>query len=114
MKICKKAAREMLAKRNPCREKKKKKYIPLQYRDVILLFKYIRSSSSSCNVIISRLSVYFQRGIFFPTNFYNGNSFKLTFVSLWNGIKWGAFYLFIAKFFATQIIGGAMELVVLL
>ena len=35
-------------------KKKKKKYIPLQYRDVILLFKYVRSSSS-CNVIISRL-----------------------------------------------------------
>jgi hypothetical protein len=28
--------------------------------------------------------------------------------------KWGAFYLFIADFFATQIIGGAKELVVLL
>jgi len=28
--------------------------------------------------------------------------------------EWGAFYLFIADFFATQIIGGAKELVVLL
>jgi hypothetical protein len=28
--------------------------------------------------------------------------------------QWGAFYLFIADFFATQIIGGAKELVVLL
>jgi len=28
--------------------------------------------------------------------------------------QWGAFYLFIADFFATQIIGGAQELVVLL
>jgi hypothetical protein len=28
--------------------------------------------------------------------------------------QWGAFYLFIANFFATQIIGGAKELVVLL
>jgi len=28
--------------------------------------------------------------------------------------KWGAFYLFIADFFATQIIGGDKELVVLL
>jgi len=28
--------------------------------------------------------------------------------------KWGAFYLFIEEFFATQIIGGAKELVVLL
>jgi len=28
--------------------------------------------------------------------------------------KWGAFYLFIANCFATQIIGGAKELVVLL
>jgi len=27
--------------------------------------------------------------------------------------QWGAFYLFIADFFATQIIGGAKELVVL-
>jgi hypothetical protein len=29
-------------------------------------------------------------------------------------MKWGAFYLFIANFFATQIIGGAKELLVLL
>jgi len=29
-------------------------------------------------------------------------------------LKWGAFYLFIADFFATQIISGAKELVVLL
>jgi hypothetical protein len=29
-------------------------------------------------------------------------------------MKWGAFYLFNADFFATQIIGGAKELVVLL
>jgi len=29
-------------------------------------------------------------------------------------LKWGAFYLFIADFLATQIIGGAKELVVLL
>jgi len=29
-------------------------------------------------------------------------------------LKWGAFYLFIADFFATQNIGGAKELVVLL
>jgi len=29
-------------------------------------------------------------------------------------IKWGPFYLFIANFFATQIKGGAKELVVLL
>jgi len=28
--------------------------------------------------------------------------------------QWGAFYLFIAIFFATQIIGGVKELVVLL
>jgi len=28
--------------------------------------------------------------------------------------QWGAFYLFISDFFATQIIGGAKELVVLL
>jgi len=28
--------------------------------------------------------------------------------------KWGAFYLFIANFFATQILGGIKELVVLL
>ena len=28
--------------------------------------------------------------------------------------QWGAFYLFIANFFATQFIGGAKELVVLL
>jgi hypothetical protein len=28
--------------------------------------------------------------------------------------QWGAFYLFIANFFATQIIGGTKELVVLL
>jgi hypothetical protein len=28
--------------------------------------------------------------------------------------QWGAFYFFIANFFATQIIGGAKELVVLL
>jgi len=28
--------------------------------------------------------------------------------------QWGAFYLFIVYFFATQIIGGAKELVVLL
>jgi len=28
--------------------------------------------------------------------------------------EWGAFYLFIANFFATQIIGGVKELVVLL
>jgi len=28
--------------------------------------------------------------------------------------QWGAFYLFIAEFFAAQIIGGAKELVVLL
>ncbi len=28
--------------------------------------------------------------------------------------KWGAFHLFIADFFATQIIGGVKELVVLL
>jgi len=28
--------------------------------------------------------------------------------------QWGAFYLFIADFFASQIIGGAIELVVLL
>jgi len=28
--------------------------------------------------------------------------------------QWGAFYLFIANFFATQIMGGAKELVVLL
>jgi len=28
--------------------------------------------------------------------------------------QWGAFYLFIANFFATHIIGGAKELVVLL
>jgi len=31
-----------------------------------------------------------------------------------NPIQWGAFYLFVADFFATQIIGGAKELVVLL
>jgi len=33
-----------------------------------------------------------------------------------NGVllQWGAFYLCIANFFATQIIGGAKELVVLL
>jgi len=29
-------------------------------------------------------------------------------------LQWGAFYLFIADFFAIQIIGGAKELVVLL
>jgi len=29
-------------------------------------------------------------------------------------VQWGAFYLFIANFFATQIIGDAKELVVLL
>jgi len=29
-------------------------------------------------------------------------------------IQWGAFYLFITNFFATQIIGGTKELVVLL
>jgi len=29
-------------------------------------------------------------------------------------LQWGAFYLFIADFFATQIIGGAKELVVFL
>jgi len=29
-------------------------------------------------------------------------------------VEWGAFYLFIANFFATQIIGGAKELVVFL
>jgi len=28
--------------------------------------------------------------------------------------EWGTFYLFIANFFATQVIGGAKELVVLL
>jgi len=31
-----------------------------------------------------------------------------------NPTQWEAFYLFIAEFFATQIIGGAKELVVLL
>jgi len=31
-----------------------------------------------------------------------------------NLFQWGAFYLFIADFFATQIIGGVNELVVLL
>jgi len=31
-----------------------------------------------------------------------------------SGSQWGAFYLFIANFFATQIIGGAKDLVVLL
>jgi len=29
-------------------------------------------------------------------------------------LQWGAFYLFIAEFFATQIKGGAKELVILL
>jgi hypothetical protein len=29
-------------------------------------------------------------------------------------LQWGAFYLFIANFFATQIIGGAKEFVVFL
>jgi hypothetical protein len=37
---------------------------------------------------------------------------------LWQALKgieqWGAFYLFIANFFASQNIGGAKELVVLL
>jgi len=33
---------------------------------------------------------------------------------LFVSVQWGAFYLFIANFFATQIIGGAKELVVLL
>ncbi len=36
----------------------------------------------------------------------------LSFLSFYR--QWGAFYLFIADFFATQIIGGAKELVVLL
>jgi len=35
-------------------------------------------------------------------------------VYIFIGWQWGAFYLFIAYFFATQIIGGAKELVVLL
>jgi len=33
---------------------------------------------------------------------------------LGNAAQWGAFYLLIADFFATQIIGGAKELVILL
>jgi len=36
----------------------------------------------------------------------------LSFLSFYR--QWGAFYLFIADFFSTQIIGGAKELVVLL
>jgi hypothetical protein len=38
--------------------------------------------------------------------------FKAT-LNMANG-EWGAFYLFIANFFATQIIGGTKELEVLL
>jgi len=53
--------------------------------------------------------------------FQNGMCTIAWFVNFWDMFlhlltksQWGAFYLFIANFFVTQIIGGAKELVILL
>jgi len=44
---------------------------------------------------------------------FNITSKHLKMTKCYKNFQWGVFYLFIADFFATQILGGAKELVVL-